>query len=134
MPGKIDWNLNVIVAGGPKTSVSRSVEVDAYDKIEVTVPKKGDPGADAKKVSVQPSGAGKVKFLLITSTLYDEKLTYKVDGGNEIKLDAPQLFTGAGLVGLLNNTQKEFVFKNDVDPPKAAPAAIQILVGRSAEA
>ena len=131
MPGKIDWSLNVVVAGGPKLSVSRSLEVEAYDKIDVAIPKKGDPGANSTKVSVQPSGEGKVQFLLIISSLYDDKLTYKVDGGTEVMLDAPQLLTGDGLVGRLAVTQKEFDFKNDVDPPKEA--LVQILVGRNAK-
>jgi hypothetical protein len=134
MAGKIDWSLNVIVAGGPKFAVSDTLQVDAYDTIDVTIPKKGDPGAGAVKVSVQPGGEGTVQFLFIKSSLYDDKLTYAVDGGSPVKLDAPQLLTGDGLVSLLNKTQKEFVFKNDVDPPKAAAAAVQILVGRNAGA
>lgn len=131
MPGKIDWTVSVTVAGGPKVSLARSLDVDAYDKVDVTIPKAGGPaGSNVVKVSVQPSAAGKVQFLLITSSVYDDKLTYKVDGGAaEIKLDEPQLLGGDGLVALLGNTQNEFEFKNEVDPPK--DAAVQILVGRN---
>jgi hypothetical protein len=130
MPGKIDWNFNVVVAGGPKFSASRSVQVDAYDKVDATIPKKEGGNAGTATVNVQPSGEGKVQILLITSSVYDDKLTYKVDGGSDIKLDEPQLLVGDGVVGLLNKTQKQFVFKNELDPP--AEASVQILVGRNA--
>ncbi|HEV2860970.1 MAG TPA: hypothetical protein VGX48_08195 [Pyrinomonadaceae bacterium] len=128
MAGKIDWSFNVVVAGGPKFSASRSIQVDAYDKVDALVPKKGEGGAGAATVGVQPGGEGKVQFLLITSSVYDDKLTFKVDGGSEVKLDEPQLLVGDGAVRLLNQTQKEFVFKNDIDPP--ADASVQILAGR----
>jgi hypothetical protein len=131
MPGKIDWSFNVVVAGGPKFSASRSVQVDAYDKVDATVPKKEGTTAGTATVNVQPSGEGKVQFLLITASVYDDKLTYKVDGGaTDIKLDEPQVLVGDGAVRLLNATQKQFVFKNEIDPP--ADAAIQILAGRNA--
>lgn len=128
MPGKINWSFNVTVAGGPKFSAARSIQVDAYDKVDALVPKKAEGNAGTATVGVQPGGAGKVQFLLITSSVYDDKLTYKVDGGSEIKLDEPQMLVGDGVVGLLNATQNEFVFKNDIDPP--ADASVQILAGR----
>ena len=53
MPGKIDWSFNVVVAGGPKFSASRSVQVDAYDKVDATVPKK--EGATAGTATARPS-------------------------------------------------------------------------------
>lgn len=129
MPGKIDWSFNVAVAGGPKFSATRSVQVDAYDKVDATIPKKDGTTPGTKTIDVQPGGEGKVQILLITSSVYDDKLTYKVDGGSDIKLDEPQLLVGDGIVGLLNKTQKQFVFKNELDP--AADATVQILVGRS---
>lgn len=137
MAGKIDWSFKVEVAGGPKFSAIRSIPVDAYDKVDALVPEKKAAGPGTATVNVQPGGEGKVQFLLITSSVYDDKLTYKVDGGKEVKLDEPQLLVGDGVVSLLNTTQKEFVFRNDVgvvddedNPPK--PATIQILAGRLA--
>lgn len=125
MPGKIDWSFNVIVDGGPKFSDARSVTVDAYDKVDAKVGKKS-----SVTVKVQPSeDAGKVQFVLIMSTKYDDKLTFKVDGGaNNIKLDEPQLLVGDGAVSLLNKDKspKEFAFTNDLD----ADVVVQILVGR----
>jgi len=150
MPEKINWSLNVQVPGGPTIAFSRSLTVEAYDKIDVTIPAftPAAPGPPATPdtpgkatVSVQPSGTGKVQFLLITSSVYDDRLTYKVDGGTAVELDAPQLLTGDGIVGLLGNTQKEFVFENaivDPDPKDATkkittPASVAILVGRDAK-
>lgn len=131
MAETIDWNLTVTVTGGPKASVSRNLKVDAYDKVGGTVPKKNGGTAGTVSINVQPSAAGGVSLLLITSSLYSDKLTYKVDSGTEIKLDAPQFFTGTGLVGLLGGQQKVFDFKNDVDS-SPADAVIEILVGRKA--
>jgi hypothetical protein len=129
MPGKIDWSFSVVVAGGPKFSASRSMSVDAYDKVDAMIPKKEGGTAGTATVNVQPSGAGKVQLLLITSSVYDDKLSYTVDGGPAVKLDEPQLMVGDGIVGLLNATQKQFVFTNELDPP--ANASVQILVGRN---
>jgi hypothetical protein len=135
MPGKIDWSVNVTVAGGPTVSLSRSITADAYDKIDVTIPPKAEGAGGAAgtaTVSVQPSDPAKVKFLLITSSIYPkDNLTYKLDGSaTVIKLDQPQLLAGSGLVGLLGDTKKNFIFTNAVDPP--AQAVVQILVGRDA--
>lgn len=124
MPGKIDWSFKVEVVDGPKFSASRSIPVAAYDKVEAVVPKKADGGTAT--VAVQPGAAGKVKLLLITSSVYDAKLTFKVDSGKDVKLDQPQLLVGDGAVGLLDNTQNTFVFKNELDQA----ATIQILAGR----
>lgn len=129
MPEKINWLLNVQVTEGPKISESKEVQVEAYDKIDVTVPAKA-AGPGTATVDVQPGGAGQVKFLLITSSIYDDTLTYTVDGGAANQLDAPLLLIGAGAVKLLGNTQKQFVFSNAIDPAKAA--SIKILAGRDA--
>ena len=129
MAEQITWLLNVQVAEGPKASASNSLQVEAYDKIDVTVPAKAaNPGAAT--VDVQPGGAAQVKFLLVTSSVYDANLTYKVDGGPSIALDAPLVLLGAGAVGLLGATQKQFVFSNAIASSKAAQ--INILVGRDA--
>src|SRR5215218_4057138 len=109
MPEKINWTLNVQVVGGPKMAASKTVEVDAYDKIQVTVAVE-----EVKEVEVQPgTKKGRVQFLLINSDQFgdnDDTLTYQVDDGDPIALDAPQLFVGDGAVGSLGKTPD--------DPPK----------------
>ena len=103
MSEKINVTLNVQVVGGPKISASLTREVEAYDKVKVTV-----AGGDVnKEVDVQPSLAGQVELLMISlanSNQYGADVTYKVNdtGGDPIELDAPQVFLGKGAVGLLN--------------------------------
>lgn len=130
MPEKIVWTLNVQVVGGPKVSESQTIEVEAYDIIKVLVPGGDNATPGTATVEVQPGGSGQVKFLMITSNVYDANLTYKVDGGTEIKLDALQLLVGNGAVGLLGSTQNQFAFSNKAGVNK--PASIEILVGRKA--
>lgn len=128
MPIKIDWTVSVIVQGGPKVPVKATVTVSAYDQVHVTIPaKNGGPGKAT--VSVLTSDLATMKFLLITSSVYSDKLKYKVKGsGDTIVLDQPQLLAGAGLAGVLGSADEEFEFTNDVDP--AVAAQVEILVGR----
>jgi len=130
MSEKINWTLNVQVVGGPKISASKTMTVDAYDKIEVIIPGGDDATPGAATVEVQPGGSDQVQFMLITSSVYDAKLTYSVDGGSSIKLDAPHLLMGSGAVGLLGSTQQQFAFSNSAGTDKEA--SIEILVGRKA--
>jgi hypothetical protein len=127
MAVKITWSLNVQVASGPKVAGTDTLEVDAYDTIEVTVPKKS--GADGTATAeLQPLAADKVKLLVIKSSVYKD-LTYTVDGGAAgVKLDAQQAFIGAGTVGLLGPGPKKITFTN----AGTADALVQILVGRKA--
>ena len=131
MSESIVWSLNVQVVAGPQLSASGTIDVEAYGMIEVEV-----PGGDAVTpgiltVDVQPSGANQVKFLMISSSVYDANLTYEVDAsGSPISLDGLQIFRGNGQVGLLGATQNQFVFNNQAG--LASPASIQILVGRDA--
>ncbi|MBN1181693.1 MAG: hypothetical protein JXB49_05345 [Bacteroidales bacterium] len=126
----IKLNIEVLVEGGPKMSAFQSIPVEAYDKIEIDIPGGDNANPGTATIEVQPGGTGQVKFLSVISTLYDPKITYAVDGGNDIVLDAPQLFLGSGSVGLLGTTQNSFVFNNEVGVDK--PASIKILVGRDA--
>ena len=133
MPESIIWSFNVQVSGGPKQSLAQTLSIDAYDVLNVTVPATG-----SLDVAVQPSASGKVLFLLITSTPYDDgtgKLTYKskitpapTPAPPILNLDGPQLFANAGLINLLGSIQETFTFKNDL----AHSASISILVGRKA--
>ncbi|HAG81433.1 MAG TPA: hypothetical protein DCL61_09725 [Cyanobacteria bacterium UBA12227] len=133
----INLALNVQVVGGPQALISQPLSVEAYDKIEVTV----KPG-DTLDVAVQPGGAGQVNFLLIKSSLVDEKLTYVVnDGGannfptsERIKLaQAFHLYLGKGGVSVFGIAPKVIEFKNDYAAGTTnKDAAIEILVGRDA--
>ena len=127
MPEKINWTLNVQVAGGPKLFASSTLTLDAYDKIQVGI----EAGATDKKVEVQPGGAGHVQFLLITSDPYGEGLTYKVNdsaSSKVIKLDGPHLLIGKGAVGLLDPAPTSLFFSSSL----GKDATVEILIGREA--
>jgi len=128
MSEKVYCTLNVQVGGGPKISASSMMEVDAYDKIEVTI----EDGATSKEVQVQPSGTG-VKFLLISSDQCGKDLRYEVNDGasstSPISLDAPvHLFVGGGAVAALGKSPVKLLFTN----ASGKAALVQILVGRDA--
>lgn len=130
MTEKINWTLNVQVVGGPKILASDTIDVDAYDKIDVTI----EPDASEKEVQIQPGDLGQVQFLLIKSDQYGDGLTYKVNAANdEIKLDALQVLIGDGAVGLFKGSPEKLLFTNNlVSDGDKVPASIQILVGRKA--
>lgn len=133
MAVKINWALNVQVEGGPAIVASDAIDVDAYDIIDVKVPKQtaGTPPTPGKAtVNVAPGAAGDVLFLLIKSDTYKPTaLTYKIDGGTkEVKLDSQQTLIGAGAAGLLDAVPNKIVFTN----AGQADANVRILVGRKA--
>ncbi len=126
MTEKINWALNVRVFGGPVIVASDTIDIDAYDKIEVSI----ETGASEKEVQIQPGGAGQIQFLLIKSDQYGDALTYKVnDKANDaIRLDALQVLIGDGAVGLLKVPPEKLFISNGL----ASSASIDILVGRKA--
>lgn len=126
---RINWTLKVQVAEGPRMSVSKSVAVQAYDKINVVI----EDGASGQEVQVQPGGEGQVQFLLIGSDYYGADLSYSVNAPeaaseDRTKLDALQLFVGDGAVGLLDSSPETLYFYNGL----GEAASITILVGRKA--
>ncbi len=58
MTEKINWTLNVLVVGGPKILASDTIDVDAYNKIDVTI----EPDASEKEVQIQPGDLGQVQL------------------------------------------------------------------------
>lgn len=134
----ISATLGVQVKQGPQVSIPPiEMQVEAYDKIEVSV----DSGADIE-VDIQPGDSG-VSFLLVVSSVYtppgapdDQKLTYVPEGKEPISLDSPQLYLGSSSISTLIGAVKKITFFNnllspesDQEPPKAD---ISILVGRDA--
>ena len=125
MTESINWSLNIQVIGGPKVMASDTKEIEAYDKIEVTI----EAETADKEVEIQPGATDSVEFLLIKSDTYSEDLTYKVFGQDKIiKLDALQVFIGNGAVELLTGPPEKLVFTNGL----TTPVSIEILVGRMA--
>ncbi|HEY0376659.1 MAG TPA: hypothetical protein VGC87_06860 [Pyrinomonadaceae bacterium] len=130
MSVKINWSCNVQVINGPKLSGADTVEVDAYDNIEVNVPKKVGPDNGKANVDVQPGAQTKVMFLLIQAGTYQGgPVSYKIEGSTKsVKLDAQQLMIGSGAVGLLDGAPTKLNFENS----GAADVPVRILIGRKA--
>lgn len=126
MPKTITWKAQATITGGPSTSSSQSIPIEAYDEIEVEL---ADGDAD-EEVEVQPGGAGQVRFLQITATTYGADLSYKVNaaGNPAHMLDRPLMLAGDGAVGLLGAAPASLFFTNSL----GASATVHVLVGRNA--
>ncbi len=124
MSETIKWSFKAQVSSGPSLLLSDEITVDAYDKIDVSIPAST---TTPLTIEVQP-GEG-TAFLLITADSY-KGLTYGVGETStpSIELDGPHLLIGSGAVGLLVNTPDALRFTNT----EATDAKISILVGRDA--
>jgi hypothetical protein len=124
MSEKISWSFSAQVTGGPYVSASADLMVDAYDKINATIPK----GGTETTVEVQPGNAG-IKLLVITASNYDD-LTYKVDTSTiPVTLDAVHLLFGEGTIALFDKYPTTLKFKN---ASTTDDVTVSILVGRDA--
>jgi len=131
MPVKINWAMNVQIDGGPRVASSGAVEVDAYDSIEVTVPKSPAAGTAGEAiVKVVPGAAADFLFLLIQADTYKNvPLSYKADTSTKaVRLDAQQVLIGSGATGLLDKPPTSLTFLNS----GTAPVNVRIIVGRKA--
>jgi hypothetical protein len=127
MPETIIVTVTAEVASGPTLKESRTLSVDAYDKITVAVP----DGTTDLDVELQPGSAGSMRLLVIKSSVYGDALSYTVNSGTtEHVLDQPHVLTGTGAVGLFGSEPTKFVFDNALGAGK--DAQIQILIGRDA--
>jgi hypothetical protein len=127
---KINWSCNVQVVNGPKISGADTIEVDAYDNIEVSVPKSENGTDGTATVEVQPGAQDHVMFLLIQAGSYqDGPLSYQVEGSSKsVALDSQQLLIGAGAISLLDGAPTSLTFTNT----GATDASVRILIGRKA--
>jgi hypothetical protein len=128
MNEKINWSFNVQVAGGPRISQSSIIDVDAYDKFDISL----DKTTVDRTVEVQPGTADNIKFVVITSDNY-EAITCKVDPnattkGPVFKLDGPLILIGSGASSLLGQGQKQLEFVN----ASSKAASVSIMIGRAA--
>lgn len=125
MPETIVLTVGAEVASGPTIKESRTLTVDAYDKMSVTVP----DGTTNLEVQLQPGAAGSVRLLIVKSSQYGAALKYTVNTGTTDRvLDEPHVLIGTGAVGLFGSEPTKLFFDNAL----GADAQIQILVGRDA--
>ena len=121
MTEKLTWNVTVTVAAGPRLALGGDLEVDAYDKLSVVVPKNGSVVVD-----LGPTTANRMTCLVIAPAVPGPDLTYTTSTGGTVTLDRPQFLFG-GAVGLTGNPAT-LTFKNAA----ATEAAVSIFVGRAA--
>lgn len=120
---------NIVVPNGPQIAFNQTLDVDAYDKIDVIV----EAGASGKKIELQPGAAGQVQFIAIVSDWYGDKLSFKINTGTDaFALDRPLLCMGEGGVDLFDAAPKGLLFSNGTSGATAKDAKIQILIGRDA--
>lgn len=126
MPKTITWKAQTSVSGGPSSSSSQSIPIEAYDEIEVEL----EDGDSDEEVEVQPGGAGQVRFLQITSSAYGDDLTYKINAAanSPHPLDRPLVLAGDGAIGLLGAVPNSLFFTNNL----GSGATVHVLVGRNA--
>ena len=125
MPHAINVRLSVTVSQGPQTATSRTLQLDAYDTLDVTIP------ADdtAHDVEVQPDDGAQVRLLVLTASSYDPALAWEADGSGVVRqLDEPLLLAGASLASLLGSAGNTIAFTNG----GGTDQTVQILVGRQA--
>ncbi|HJP89005.1 MAG TPA: hypothetical protein VJ850_08230 [Candidatus Limnocylindrales bacterium] len=106
-------------ANGPQLRSVASADVDAYDKLSITV-----PAAGSVDVELGPGGDA-VTCLVAIPSADATGVTYKV-GTDDIKLDAPLVLLGGAVA--LSGSPTSLTFDN----AGAADASIDILIGRTA--
>ena len=126
----ITWTVKAEIAGGPSFTKASTLEVEAYERIDVAVA----GGASDMEVTVDGTG---MQFLAIrvdkpAPLPQPSPFSYKVNdaAADEIALDQPvQLLVGEGAVGFLGAAPLEqLLFSNS----GAEDATVSILVGRDA--
>jgi hypothetical protein len=122
MAESIEWNISARAHGGPTLAAVNKLDVDAYDKIAVTV-----ADGTTKAVTIAPGKWDTVSFLALSPAKADAKLSYN-NGASDFKLDGPHFLIGAGAVALLGTGNATLTFKNAT----GADSVIDILVGRDA--
>ena len=129
---KIVVTASIVIPNGPQIPFNQTLDVDAYDKIDVIV----EAGASGKKIELQPGASGQVQFLAIVSDWYSDDLSFKINssasGTDTFALDRPLLCMGEGGVALFDPAPKTLFFSNATSGATAKDANIQILIGRDA--
>ena len=127
MSSNITWQFQATIPGGPALTLKTpDIPFAGYDVVALTIPANTNNVA----VDIQPSaGAGEVVFLVVSSSQYDAKVTYTVDGiATSHALDGPHVLLGSGAVSLLNDAAapQKLTFDNTL----TKDINVQVVVGR----
>jgi hypothetical protein len=123
MAEKIHWSCSVQVAGGPLVAASGAKDVEAYDKLQVTIDASG-----MEVVKFAPPGVT-TELVIVNPVTRGANLECELDGGAKVSLDGDGavVLVGGGAAGLLKIPDAGLKVTNKT----AAPATIEILVGRN---
>ena len=132
MATNVSWKLNLAIQSGPSVTITNAVQVDAFDRIEVTVPDTTN-SPTATTVDVQPSAVGKIKVLLIRSNKYGDQLKYRIHDNttDERVLNDAIFLTGAGSLDLLEDPTAP-LDKLLITNTTGQDVIVEIIVGRTA--
>ena len=125
MAEKLNWTFAARVLGGPTIATAGEIELDAYTKIDVTIPQ-----GSSQDVEIFPGSGGSAQVVVISPAVPSVDLTYKV-GTTDVPLDGPHVLIGGGAVGLLagsGGTVGTLTFDNQT----ASDADLSILAARDA--
>ena len=127
---KMSYSVMVQMVGGPSLPIFGFMELDAYEKITVTVPKKTDGTNGSADVVVSPGDLDDTKALIITSSIEDGKVSFKTSkaGAQPNYISGPITLIGSTACKLLGTKPDKLSFTNAGDND----ADITIFVGRSA--
>ena len=126
MPEIIDIAFRARVKNEPTMAFSNSLDVAAYDKLEVSV---SAGGGDT--IQLLPTATNTKTSSCIQSSQSSSEITYQVHGGEDaIALGSPQNFIGVGTVSALDSAIQPSLLA--LTNGLAGNVRIHILVGRSA--
>jgi len=134
---QITLSSNVVVPNGPSLAFQQTLDVEAYDLIEVTVPLN-----TTDKAVELPASTGGVQFVSITSDWFGDDLSYTINGDSQTtavvrRLDQPHVLAGKGAISLFEDqvsagAPSKLFFTNAATGPNASDAHVKILIGRDA--
>ena len=123
MTEAVIWSWSVRAESGPTVGQSGSSDVDAYQKVSVTI-----PGSTTQDVTVGPGKWDSVSALFVSASDMSGKLTVAPSGGTSAPLDGPLVLIGSGPVSLLGTGVATLTFHNTV----ADPIDVDLFVTRDA--
>lgn len=127
---KINYSVTIQVVGGPSVPIAGVLEVDAYEKIDVTVPAKAGATDGTAVVTVSAGDLAHTKLLVLTASSKDGSLKFKTTatGATAVPITGPVTLIGETACSLLEADPDKLTFTNAA----ASVATVTILVGRKA--
>lgn len=124
MAESVTWMYSASALRGPSVGASDTLEVDAYQKINLTLP----AGGPAQSVTIGPGTWADVNALIVSASDLGGVVDLTPDGGAAFALDGPLVLIGTGPVSLLGGGNATVDLQNN----GAADVDVDIFVARDA--